>query len=104
MGFGKKDSSKKGKASGKKQRDNSGKRYFGSIWENGEFLNASIDNQEEDSEHNKGTLIWFDRETQKYYRVKSFGIFEPNKGPKNLTHKMVLDINNEYQVEEVEQD
>lgn len=90
----------------KPKRDNSGKRYVASVWKNegknGEYLSLAVDNLDPDSEHNKGTLLWYDKDTEKYYKVKSMNIFEAEKGPEALLNKLVLDLNNEYHVEEVE--
>jgi hypothetical protein len=102
---GKSDSKKGGSSKGGK-KDNSAKRYVGSIWENegrdGNFLSMSVDNLDPDSEYHKGNLIWFDKETEKYYKVKSMAVYNSDKGPKNLTNKLVLDLENEYHVEQIE--
>lgn len=101
-----KGSSKGGAKKGKK--DNSAKRYIASIWENendnGSYLSMSVDNLDPDSEYHKGFLIWQDNETGKYYKVKSMAVYSADKGPRNLTNKIVLDLENEYHVEELEQD
>ncbi len=112
MGFAKKKSSSKSKSksskfSGKKsKKDNSSKRYVASVWENegedGTYLSMSVDNLKADSEYNKGSLIWFDKDTEKYYKVKAMNVYESDKGPKNLMNKLVLDLENDYHVEEME--
>lgn len=107
LGKGKKEDKKK--SGGKKgERDNSGKRYVASIWENendrGSYLSMSVDNLDPDSEYHKGNLIWFDKESGKYYKVKALAVYSADKGPRNLTNKIVLDLNNEHHVEEIEQD
>jgi hypothetical protein len=109
LGKSKKSSktSSKGKSSSKKsKKDNSSKRYVASIWsnegDNGDYLSMSVDNLDPDSEYNKGSLIWYDKETEKYYKVKSMSVYGADKGPKNLTNKLVLDLENEYHVEEME--
>ena len=105
MALGNKKTSKPGK---KQERDNSGKRYIGSVWENegkdgkDNYLSLSIDNQDPAGEHHKGFLLWHDVETGKYYKVKSAAIFTADKGPANLMNKIVIDINNDYHVEELE--
>lgn len=103
-------SSKGGKSSGKSKKsnkDNSNKRYVGSIWENegnnGTYLSMSVDNLDPDSEYHKGNLIWFDKETGQYYKVKSMSVYGADKGPRNLTNKLVLDLENEYHVEPLEE-
>lgn len=98
-----KSSSSKGK---KSKKDTSSKRYVASIWENkgdnGNYLSLAVDNLDTDSEYNKGTLIWFDKETEKYFKVKSMAVYNADKGPKNLTNKLVIDLDNDYHVEEME--
>jgi hypothetical protein len=106
MGLGNKKPAKASKG----ERDNSGKRYIASIWENegkgdkGNYLSMSVDNQDPESEYHTGNLIWFDKESGKYYKVKSLAVYEADKGPPNLTNKIVLDLNNEYHCEELEQE
>lgn len=107
-----KGKSKGGKSNGSKKgggkKDNSSKRYVASIWENendnGSYLSMTVDNLDPDSEYHKGNLIWFDKETGKYYKVKSMSVYSADKGPRNLTNKIVLDLENEYHVEELEND
>ena len=95
----------KGKGKGKK-KNNEDRRYVGSIWENdgdnGTFLSMSVDNRDPDDEYYKGKLIWFDAEKEQYFEVKSMSVFEAQKGPRNLTNKLVLDLDNEYHVEEMD--
>lgn len=97
---------KKGKGKGKGKKSSEGRRYVGSVWENegndGTFLSVSIDNRDEDDEYYKGKLIWFDAETETYYEVKSMAVYGASKGPKNLTNKLVIDIENDYHVDEMD--
>lgn len=108
LGSKKSKSSKGGKTSSKKKskKDNSTKRYVASIWDNegdnGNYLSLSVDNLDPDSEYHKGSLIWYDKETEKYYKVKSMSVYGADKGPRNLTNKLVIDLENEYHVEEME--
>lgn len=101
-------SSKSGKSgkSKKSKRDNSAKRYIASIWENegdnGTYLSLSVDNLDPESEYHKGVLLWADAETGKYYKVKQAAVYNADKGPKNLTNKLMIDLENEYHVEELE--
>lgn len=110
LGNKKSKSSKGGKSSSKKKskKDNSSKRYVASIWENsgdnGNYLSLSVDNLDPDSEYHKGNLIWQDKETEKFYLVKSMSVYGADKGPRNLTNKLVIDLENEYHVEEIERD
>lgn len=80
------------------------KRYFASVWQNkskagNTYLSVSVDNQSPDDKYHCGTLIWFDKETGKYYRVKSMNVYEPVHGPPNLMNKLVIDIEDDYHVE-----
>lgn len=106
LGSGKKSTPPKKTGAKKGERDNSGKRYVASIWSNegakGDYLSLSVDNLDPEKEHYKGNLLWYDAETEKYYKVKSMAVFAADKGPRNLTNKLVIDLNNEYHVEEVE--
>jgi hypothetical protein len=103
-----KTSSSKGGKPGKKggKKDNSSKRYVASIWQNegdnGPFLSMTVDNLDPDSEYHKGVLLWFDVERKEYFKVKSMSVYESDKGPKNLTNKIVLDLDSDYHVEAVE--
>ena len=101
LGADKKKTKKKGS---KKQSE--GRRYVGSVWENegndGTFLSVSIDNRDESDDYYKGKLIWFDAETETYYEVKSMAVYGAQKGPKNLTNKLVIDIENDYHVDEMD--
>lgn len=104
----KKSKSSKGKSSKKKsKKDNSSKRYVASIWDNegdnGNYLSLSVDNLDPDSEYHKGTLVWFDKELGKAFKVKSMSVYGADKGPRKLTNKLVLDLENEYHVEEMEE-
>jgi len=91
----------------KKKKPAKGKlRYIGSIWENenkkGEtFLSASIDNHKPDDKYFKGTLLWHDSEDNSYYKVKGMSVYDSDKGPENLTNKLVLDLESDYHVEEL---
>lgn len=108
MALGKGKSSDKKSKGKSKDKDNSSKRYVASIWENEgkgdkpNYLSMSIDNLDPDSEYHKGVLVWFDKPTGKCYKVKQLAVYEADKGPKNLTNKIVLDLDNEYHVEEME--
>ena len=104
LGAGKPKASKKSS-----DKDNSGRRYVAGIWENegkdgATFLNLKANNPdpEKNPEYYKGNLLWYDAATEKYYRVLKMNIFENNKGPQNLTHNLVLDLNNEHHVVEQE--
>lgn len=105
MSLSGKKKSKKGKKKGGKKKE-SLKRYIGSVWENegknGTFLSISIDNQDPDDKYYRGKLMWFDTETEKYYQVKSLAVYDADKGPDNLLQKVVMDLDNEYHVEELD--
>ena len=56
-----------------------------------------------ESEYHKGRLIWQVAESGKCYQVKSFSIYDASdKGPAELLNKLVLDLDNEYHVEELD--
>ena len=90
------------------ENKNPNRRYVGKVKEMegkyGKFANLLIDNPDMSSEYSKGSLIWIDKETGKKFLVKSFNI---NAAPdflleKGFTQSVVLNLDNEYQVSEID--
>lgn len=97
---------------------NENRRYIGKVKQQtgayGSFLKLLIDNptptrldkstnlQVEDK-YNKGVLIWCDNETGKKYLIKQMSVrgVPEDAAAKGFTNSISLDLDNEYEVEEL---
>ncbi len=99
------------------KKDYKNRRYVASIWENqgdyGPYDSVAIDNhsptkvnkktkEEEDNKYFTGYLMWQDAETEKFYHIKSMNIIQPKESPEGMKGKLVIDLDNEYHVDELE--
>jgi hypothetical protein len=91
--------------SDKKERKN---RKLGRVYENKlpsgkSILNLSVSKpyKTDSGEIRGGRFLFEDSETGKLYLVKSATIFEVNKEDDKALFDVVVDINNDYQVEEI---
>lgn len=97
---------------------NANRRFLGKVKQQtgqyGAFLKLFIDNpkptkldkstnQEVEDKYNKGVLIWCDNETGKKYLVKQLSVRGVSKEAqaKGFTNSVSIDLDNEYEVEEI---
>lgn len=74
-------------------------RRVGTIWNSDKFDGQYFSTDKE------CVLLYLDPETDKYYKVKQIGVFDPHeKAPEAVAANLSLDLSNEYHVEEVEDD
>ena len=89
-------------------KKNEKRRYVGKVKEMegkyGKFSNILIDNPDMASEYSKGSLIWIDKESGKKFLVKSLalrGVHEDQLA-KGFVNSIAIDLDNEYQVTELD--
>lgn len=88
---------------GSKKEKNTDKvfRRIGTMWESKKYEgthNISVDDYH-------GDLIFQDKETKKFYKVKAISLYNPNeKAPENAIYNLTIDLKNDYQTEVVGED
>jgi len=103
LGNRNKKRSERGNGSGsgnkKGKKKDSEYRNVGSLWEATKFdgYNISINDY-------SGNLIYQDKDTGEYYKVKAISCYEPKRDdvPKNLVYDLVIDLKSDYQTEQLE--